>query len=156
MDTGNAGHSGHEFGHPMNLGNIDLNLLKVLDVLLVEGSVTRAGKRLGRSQPAVSSALQRLQHLLGDELLVRGPEGFVLTARAEAIRGPLREALGLVESCVSTKPRFDPAKATAGRRGGSWHIGRPHIIREGVAGFIQTDFGIGKGVADSIDRFGQL
>ena len=112
MDTGNAGHSAHEFGHPMNLGNIDLNLLKVLDVLLVEGSVTRAGKRLGRSQPAVSNALQRLRHLLGDELLVRGPEGFVLTARAEAIRGPLREALGLVESCVSTKPRFDPAKAT--------------------------------------------
>lgn len=96
----------------MNLGNIDLNLLKVLDVLLAERSVTRAGKRLGRSQPAVSNALQRLRHLLGDELLVRGPQGFVLTARAEGMRAPLRDALGLVESCISEKPRFDPVRAT--------------------------------------------
>jgi DNA-binding transcriptional LysR family regulator len=95
----------------MNLANIDLNLLKVLDVLLAERSVTRAGKRLGRSQPAVSNALQRLRHLLGDDLLVRGAEGMVLTARAEAIRAPLRDALALVESCVSAKPKFDPSAA---------------------------------------------
>jgi DNA-binding transcriptional LysR family regulator len=96
----------------MNLNNLDLNLLKALDVLLGERSVTRAGKRLGRSQPAVSNALQRLRNLLGDELLVRGPDGFVLTPRAEGIRAPLRDALTLVERCVSSKPQFDPAEAT--------------------------------------------
>ena len=48
-----------------------------------ERNVTRAGKRLGRSQPAVSNALQRLRALLGDDLLVRGPSGFMLTPRAE-------------------------------------------------------------------------
>jgi DNA-binding transcriptional LysR family regulator len=100
------------FRTPMNLSGLDLNLLKVLDVLLAERNVTRAGKRLGRSQPAVSNALQRLRGLLGDELLVRGPDGFALTARAEAMRGPLRDALALVESCVAQEPAFDPAKAS--------------------------------------------
>jgi len=95
----------------MNLNNLDFNLLKVLDALIAERSVTRAGKRLGRSQPAVSNALQRLRQLLGDDLLVRGPAGFMLTPRAEAMRGPLHEAILLVESCVAEEPSFDPAKA---------------------------------------------
>lgn len=94
----------------MNLSNIDFNLLKALDALVAERNVTRAGKRLGRSQPAVSNALQRLRHLLGDDLLVRGPNGFVLTPRAEAIREPLREAMALMENCFG-ETQFDPAKA---------------------------------------------
>jgi DNA-binding transcriptional LysR family regulator len=96
----------------MSLSNVDLNLLKVLDALIRERNATRAGKRLGRSQPAVSNALQRLRQLFGDDLLVRGPNGFVLTPRAEAIRAPLREAIALVESCVAEAPQFDPATAT--------------------------------------------
>lgn len=96
---------------PVNLGNVDFNLLKVLDALITERNVTRAGGRLGRSQPAVSNALQRLRLLLGDELLVRGPGGFVLTPRAEAIRQPLREAIALVEGCLADEAAFDPARA---------------------------------------------
>jgi DNA-binding transcriptional LysR family regulator len=96
----------------MNLSNVDLNLLKVLDALLSERNATRAGKRLGRSQPAVSNALQRLRQIVGDDLLVRGPNGFVLTPRAQAIRDPLREAIALAMNCLAEEPRFDPAKAT--------------------------------------------
>lgn len=96
----------------MNLETIDFNLLKVLDALIAERNVTRAGKRLGRSQPAVSNALHRLRELLGDDLLVRGPNGFVLTPRAEAIREPLQEAISLVEGCLVKGARFDPANAT--------------------------------------------
>ncbi len=96
----------------MNFGNADFNLLKVLDALVTERNVTRAGKRLGRSQPAVSNALQRLRQLLGDDLLVRGPSGFILTPRAEAIREPLREAIALMEGCLAEAPDFDPAKAS--------------------------------------------
>jgi len=97
----------------MNLGSVDFNLLKVLDALVTERNVTRAGKRLGRSQPAVSNALQRLRALLGDDLFVRGSNGFVLTPRAEAMRAPLREAIALVEGCLTQEPRFDPASATS-------------------------------------------
>lgn len=96
----------------MNLGTIDFNLLKVLDALIAERSVTRAGQRLGRSQPAVSNALHRLRALLGDDLLVRGPAGFRLTPRAEAIREQLSEAIAMVESCLAKEPRFEPASAT--------------------------------------------
>ncbi|HUC50846.1 MAG TPA: LysR family transcriptional regulator [Xanthobacteraceae bacterium] len=96
----------------MNLNNLDLNLLKVLDALIAERSVTRAGIRLGRSQPAVSHALDRLRRLFGDELLVRGPAGLVLTSRAEALRGRVQEALQLMESCFGDAPAFDPATAT--------------------------------------------
>lgn len=95
----------------MNLGTLDFNLLKVLDALVTERNVTRAGKRLGRSQPAVSNALLRLRQLLGDDVLVRGPGGFVLTPRAAAIRAPLREAIALIETCLAEEPQFDPAKA---------------------------------------------
>jgi DNA-binding transcriptional LysR family regulator len=96
----------------MNLGTIDFNLLKVLDALITERNVTRAGRRLGRSQPAVSNALHRLRELLADDLLVRGPNGFILTPRAEAIREPLQEAISLVEGCLVKDARFDPASAT--------------------------------------------
>jgi DNA-binding transcriptional LysR family regulator len=95
----------------MNLGTLDFNLLKVLDALVTEKNVTRAGVKLGRSQPAVSNALSRLRHLLGDDVLVRGPGGFVLTPRAEAIRAPLREAIALIETCLTQEPHFNPAKA---------------------------------------------
>lgn len=96
----------------MNLSNLDFNLLKVLDALVSERNVTRAGKRLGRSQPAVSNALQRLRQLLGDDLLVRGPGGFALTPRAESMRAPLRESIALIESCLAQEPEFDPSRAS--------------------------------------------
>ncbi len=96
----------------MNLSNVDFNLLKVLDALITERNVTRAGERLGRSQPAVSNALHRLRVLLDDDLLVRGPNGFVLTPRADAIREPLRDAIALVEGCLSNGTRFNPGGAT--------------------------------------------
>ena len=97
---------------PLNLGNVDFNLLKVLDALISERNVTRAGGRLGRSQPAVSNALHRLRLLLGDELLVRGPNGLALTPRAAASRQPLREAIALIEGCLAGGPPFDPTTAT--------------------------------------------
>lgn len=96
----------------MSLATFDLNLLKTLDALLAERSVTRAGRRLGRSQPAVSNALHRLRSLLGDDLLVRGGNGLVLTPRAEALRQPLREAIAMVDDCLFPDVAFDPARAT--------------------------------------------
>lgn len=92
--------------------DFDFNLLKVLDALITERNVTAAGKRLARSQPAVSNALHRLRLLLRDELLVRGADGLVLTPRGEALRGPVREAIALIESGLFEPTSFDPARAT--------------------------------------------
>ena len=55
----------------MNLRSVDLNLLVVLDALLTERNVSRAGQRIGLSQSAMSAALSRLRDLFGDPLLIR-------------------------------------------------------------------------------------
>jgi DNA-binding transcriptional LysR family regulator len=94
------------------LGAIDLNLLVVFDALMRDRSVTRAGQRLGLSQPAMSHALTRLRHMLKDELFVRSPNGMMPTPRAEQLATPIRIALdGLQQSLEPTQ--FEPAKATA-------------------------------------------
>src|SRR5258707_14874970 len=48
---------------PNDLRAVDLNLLKIFDAILTEGAVTRAGNRIGLSQPAMSAALVRLRDL---------------------------------------------------------------------------------------------
>ena len=58
-----------------------------------ERTLTRAGQRLGMSQPAMSHALARLRHMLKDDLFVRTPDGMCPTPRAERMEAPLRAAL---------------------------------------------------------------
>ncbi len=72
----------------------DLNLLVTLDVLLAEGSVAGAAKRLRLSPSAMSRALARLRDATGDPLLVRAGRGLVPTPRALELLariGPLVE-----------------------------------------------------------------
>src|SRR5512145_3570242 len=64
----------------------DLNLLFTLDVLLAEGSVARAARRLHLSPSAMSRALARLREATGDPLLVRAGRGLVPTPRALELR----------------------------------------------------------------------
>ncbi|EJN04526.1 LysR family transcriptional regulator [Phyllobacterium sp. YR531] len=92
----------------MNLRSVDLNLLVVLDALLDEAHVSRAADRLGLSQPATSSALERCRHLLNDPLLERGKGGMRLTAKAESLREPLKNLLADVVS-VLDPPDIDIA-----------------------------------------------
>lgn len=73
----------------------DLNLLVTLDVLLSEGSVAGAARRLRLSPSAMSRALARLREVTGDPLLVRAGRKLVPTPRAIELRaevGPLVEA----------------------------------------------------------------
>src|SRR5690348_15955275 len=76
-----------------SLAQLDLNLLVTLDALLAERNVTRAARRLGSSQPAVSVQLAKLREALQDPLLLPGPRGMAPTSAATALEGPLREAL---------------------------------------------------------------
>ncbi|HLK91640.1 MAG TPA: LysR family transcriptional regulator [Polyangia bacterium] len=96
----------------MNVAALNLNLLPVLDALLAERSVSRAGLRLGLSQPAVSNALGQLRSLLGDPLLVRRAGGMAPTERALALAGPVRAAMLAVERSLAPPARFDPATAS--------------------------------------------
>lgn len=95
-----------------NLRRLDLNLLVTLDVLLSEHNVTRTAQRLHFSQPSISVHLAKLRDIFSDPLLLPGPRGMQPTARAEALREPLRLALEALERAVSPAAPFDPAEAT--------------------------------------------
>lgn len=89
---------------------LDLNLLKTLDALLDERSVTRAAERLGLTQPAVSGMLTRLRESFDDPLFVRTQRGIVPTLRAMQLAEPVKQILGEVESLLRPAA-FDPATA---------------------------------------------
>ncbi len=61
---------------PHDFRSLDLNLLRVFDTVMAEGSLTRAADQLAVAQPAVSNAMRRLRDALGDELLVRRGHGY--------------------------------------------------------------------------------
>jgi len=109
--------------HMNNLRAVDLNLLVVLDALLAERHLSRAAARLNMSQPAVSHALARLRHLLGDPLFRREGGRMVPTLRAQALAPPLAEALAQIRSVLGPDA-FDPAA--------------PHVFR-----LTMSDYGAG-------------
>ncbi|MCC5977396.1 MAG: LysR family transcriptional regulator [Salinarimonas sp.] len=85
----------------MNFAQFDLNLLRVFLALDCERSVSRAGKRLGLSQPAVSAALNRLRYAFGDQLYVREGREMLPTRRARKLLGPISDALATLEHGLS-------------------------------------------------------
>jgi DNA-binding transcriptional LysR family regulator len=93
-----------------SLASMDLNLLVAFEALWTERHVTRAGARLGLSQPAMSGALARLREMLGDPLFVRSPSGLRPTERCADLAPPLLDALGRVKQALGQAP-FDPATA---------------------------------------------
>ena len=66
-----------------NLRTLDLNLLRVFEAVMEEGSLTRAAHVLSMTQPAVSHALKRLHETVGEVLFVRSATGMKPTPRAE-------------------------------------------------------------------------
>jgi len=91
----------------MNIDRVDLNLMVYLDVLLREGSVTKAAQQLGITQPAMSNGLKRLRDLFNDPLLVRTSEGMTPTERALELQPLIRSALNELEAALQTQGEFD-------------------------------------------------
>jgi len=97
---------------PTRLSGLNLNALVALDALLTERNVTRAARRVGITQPAMSQSLARLRELFGDPLLVRKGRSMVLTPRAETMLLPLSDALLSVERALQLGMGFDAATST--------------------------------------------
>lgn len=87
---------------------LDLNLLRVFDAMMVEGSVAGAAARLSITPSAVSHALGRLRLLFKDPLFVRSAEGMQATPRAAEIGGKVHEGLHCLAGAV-TPGAFSPA-----------------------------------------------
>jgi DNA-binding transcriptional LysR family regulator len=86
----------------MNIRNFDLNLLVVFRTLYEDRNVTKASKKIGITQPAMSNALNRLRYLVKDELFVRGPKGMRPTPRAIELSLPIKTALNNLELSLSS------------------------------------------------------
>jgi len=95
----------------MDTRKVDLNLLVALDALLTEPNVTRAARRLGLSQPALSAQLARLRDLFGDPLFLPAQRGLTPTARAMELQAPVRQALDQMHEVLARGRGFDPATA---------------------------------------------
>lgn len=130
----------------MKISSIDLNLLVALDALVEERSVTRAGQRIGLSQPAMSNVLARLRQVLDDPVLVRTSKGMVPTTRASELIGPVRKALAELEGALATHRKFEPSKAQRVFRiramDHTWVVLLPHVARRlaSLAPGIRLDF----------------
>ncbi len=88
----------------------DLNLLVTLDVLLAEGSVAGAAKRLRLSPSALSRALARLRETTGDPLLVRAGRGLVPTPRALELRARVSQLVQEGEAVLRPTEKLDLAR----------------------------------------------
>ncbi len=95
----------------MNIAKVDLNLLVYLDVLLREGSVTKAANQLSITQPAMSNGLRRLRDLFKDPLLVRTSDGMTPTKRALELKPVIRDVLSKLETTIQPETDFNPLKS---------------------------------------------
>jgi len=93
-----------------HIQDIDLNLLIAFDVLLEERHITNSAIRLNITQPAMSRTLGRLREMFGDPIIVRTPNGYVPTARAEDLIDPIKGILKQIQQTL-VEPTFDPATA---------------------------------------------
>ena len=90
-----------------NFRTLDLNLLKVFDVVMVERNVTRAATRLAMTQPAVSNALRRLREATHEELFVPGSSGVTPTPHAQNLWPTVRASLDQLHDAFEPQG-FDP------------------------------------------------
>jgi len=91
-----------------HISGLDLNLVEPLFALLEERHVTRAARRCGMSQSAMSRALDRLRSALKDELLVRSGGAYERTPRGDQLLVDLQDLLPRLDAAMRGS-RFDSA-----------------------------------------------
>jgi DNA-binding transcriptional LysR family regulator len=101
----------------MHIKDIDLNLLRLFDVVYRTRNVSRAAELLDLTQPAASQGLTRLRTLIHDPLFMRAAGGVQPTPKAQRLAQPVRQALAMLEQALGESAGFDPA--TSGR---SFHL----------------------------------
>jgi DNA-binding transcriptional LysR family regulator len=95
----------------VHLGQVDLNLFVVLEAIYRERNITRAGRQLNLTQPAISHALKRLRDLLRDPLFVRQGPHMVPTPFTRNMIDEVRQALQLLEVNLHESRSFVPEHA---------------------------------------------
>nr|WP_323781436.1 LysR family transcriptional regulator [Amylibacter sp.] len=110
--TGRIGPSAAEM-----IQDIDrLKLLVVFDAILVEGSLARAGEKLGKTPPAMSRILKKLRDHFDDELFERTGKGLVPTRFAEDLRPRIRALVAEANSLLGPTQEDTPKSTPLLRR----------------------------------------
>jgi DNA-binding transcriptional LysR family regulator len=95
-----------------DLRRVDVNLIVVLDAILSEKNLTRAGELIGMTQPAVSGALARLRQQFDDPILVRSGRGFELTPKGVELQPLVSRAMHEISRTLDLRPTFDPTTSS--------------------------------------------
>ena len=101
----------HAVNKGLDLSSLDLNLLVVFDAIFKDRNITVAARRVGLSQPAMSSALARLRTAFDDPLFVRTSKGMQPTPHAQLLATPIQHACELVVGALEIDSSFDPLTA---------------------------------------------
>jgi DNA-binding transcriptional LysR family regulator len=126
----------------MNFRTLDLNLLRVFDVVMTERSVTRAAERLAMTQPAVSNALRRLREATEQDLFTPTPTGVTPTRQAQALWPSVRAALGGLREVFEPQdfdPRRDARSFTLAMADATAAVIVPPLVRALDAGQARID-----------------
>lgn len=121
LDAGPIGMNNSPMQRPRE--PLDTHLLRILQILLTEHSVSRAAIKLGLSQPALSNSLKRLREITGDPILVRSKAGMVPTERGLELLAHANEALAAIDRITEPPGEFQPASTTR-----EFHLGAPDYL----------------------------
>jgi DNA-binding transcriptional LysR family regulator len=112
----------------VHLSQVDLNLFVVLEAIYREGNLTRAGRQLKLTQPAMSHALKRLRELLKDPLFLREGANMVPTPFSRNMINEVRQALQILEVNLYENRNFDPAHTRRDFQIGFWELMESTIL----------------------------
>jgi len=112
----------------VHLSQVDLNLFVVLEAIYREGNLTRAGRQLKLTQPAMSHALKRLRELLKDPLFIREGANMVPTPFSRNMINDVRQALQILEVNLYENRNFDPAHTRRNFQLGFWELMEATIL----------------------------
>lgn len=89
----------------------DLNLIPLFVAIYEESNLSKAARRLGISQPAVSKGLARLREIYGDPLFHRVNSGVSATVFASDMYPAMAAALKNFQTTLSSARDFNPKTA---------------------------------------------
>jgi DNA-binding transcriptional LysR family regulator len=112
----------------VHLSQVDLNLFVVLEAIYREGNLTRAGRQVKLTQPAMSHALKRLRELLKDPLFIREGANMVPTPFSRNMINEVRQALQILEVNLYENRNFDPAHTRRNFQIGFWELMESTIL----------------------------
>ncbi|MCG7535982.1 LysR family transcriptional regulator [Pseudoalteromonas sp. OOF1S-7] len=111
-----------------NISDIELNQLRLLQLIFETKNLTRAGERAGLTQSAVSHTLKKLRHSFNDSLVIRQGNKLILTPRAEYLQAQLSRWLNDFERHILTQEQFEPAQSSR-----TFYIATSDLVEQSLA-----------------------